>query len=316
MILKTQETIGNEMPLAESTFVLLRNLIDYAGLFPPASLELPLAVANYYKYLQSEYAWILGRFILPVTRLGDFEAALTKLSSLNAADGAPWRLSVLLGADASADVDRICAFNERSGSQALLIRPLIQSVEAKTAGPHDIEKLSATVPPELETYFEVPLEGGEGECITAIANCGRRAKVRTGGETADKFPSPEKVVEFIRLCGELRVPFKATAGLHHPLRSRHPFTYQPGSDSGIMHGFLNVFLAAAFLQAGMEPPTALEVMKEESPAAFCFGPQQISWREHHLNSTSIEAARRGFSISFGSCSFTEPIEDLRGLHLL
>jgi len=304
------------MLVADSAFALLRNLIDYAGLFPPASLPMPPAIAEYERYLHSEHGWILGRFILPVARLDEFERSLAQLPSRDVVGESAWVLSVLLGADASVDIDRICAFNEQSGSDTSSIRTEIQSVEAKITGPGDIEKLSAVIPPKLETYFEIPLSANECECIAAIASCGRRAKVRTGGETADKFPSPEKVIEFMRLCIDASVPFKATAGLHHPVRSRHPFTYQAGSDTGIMHGFLNVFLAAAFLRAGMAPSIALEVMKEESPKALSFGRQQIRWREHHLSTADIEAARTGFSLSFGSCSFTEPVQDLQALHLL
>jgi hypothetical protein len=110
--------------------------------------------------------------------------------------------------------------------------------------------LAGIIPTEFEAYFEFPLSGC-GDFIAAVAACGRRAKIRTGGETADKFPAAESAVEFIRLCGAANVAFKATAGLHHPLRSVHRLTYQPGSPSGMMHGFLNVFLAAALL-AGRE----------------------------------------------------------------
>jgi hypothetical protein len=124
------------------------------------------------------------------------------------------------------------------------------------------------------------------------------------------------VIEFIRLCVAARVPFKATAGLHHPIRSRHPFTYQPGSPVGVMHGFLNLFLAAAFLRAGKEPAIAVELLKEEYAQAFHFDSEGLLWREHRVSLRDLAAARQGFSISFGSCSFAEPIEDLQSLHLL
>jgi hypothetical protein len=112
------------------------------------------------------------------------------------------------------------------------------------------------------------------------------------------------------------VPLKATAGLHHPLRSVHRFTYQPESPSGIMHGFINIFLTAAFLWAGMEPEVAVQLLKEQSAQAFHFDLDEVGWREHWLSRDEIAAARRSFAISFGSCSFTEPIDDLRSLHLL
>jgi len=124
------------------------------------------------------------------------------------------------------------------------------------------------------------------------------------------------VIEFIRLCADRDVAFKATAGLHHPLRSVHRFTYEPESPSGVMHGFINVFLAAAFLRAGMDRKLAVEVLEERSSQAFHFDADGIGWRQHRLSRNEIAAARRNFAISFGSCSFTEPIDDLRSLHLL
>jgi len=100
------------------------------------------------------------------------------------------------------------------------------------------------------------------------------------------------------------------------LRSMHRFTYSPESPSGLMHGFLNVFLAAAFLRAGMETGLAVQLLAEQSSRAFHIDLDGVGWREHRLSRDEIAAARRKFAISFGSCSFTEPIEDLRSLHLL
>jgi hypothetical protein len=152
--------------------------------------------------------------------------------------------------------------------------------------------------------------------VAAVASCGQRAKIRTGGETADKFPTPENVIEFMTLCAAAGVPFKATAGMHHPLRSLRRFTYQPDSPSGIMHGFLNFFLAAAFVLAGMATGLAAELLKEQTAGAFHFGSDEITWRGHRLSARDVSATRRTFGVSFGSCSFTEPIDDLRSLHLL
>jgi len=204
-------------------------------------------------------------------------------------------------------------------------------VEVRVTNPEEIERLSRIIPPELETYFEIPWTGGAksgettpgeaaagamSDCVAAVGSCRRRAKIRTGGETADKFPAPESVIEFIALCAAAGVPFKATAGLHHPLRALHRLTYQPDSPSGIMHGFLNVFLAAAFVRAGMETGLAVELLKEQASEAFHFGSDEVIWRGQRLSARDVSLARRDFAVAFGSCSFTEPIDDLRSLHLL
>ena len=168
----------------------------------------------------------------------------------------------------------------------------------------------------MESYFEIPLAGNEQEYIDAVAQCGGRAKIRTGGETPDKIPAAENVAAFLHLCALAKVRFKATAGLHHPLRSMHHLTYQADSPTGMMHGFLNVFLASAFIYAGMEVAVAKELLEDQSFAAFRFGPDEIFWREHRLGLAELTAARQHFSISFGSCSFTEPVDDLQLLGLL
>jgi hypothetical protein len=286
---------------------LLRDLIDYAGLFPPASLTMTQAVANYDSYLHSEWNWILGRFIVPVARLGELEAAFVDLPRTIGTDFAKWRVSVLLGADPGADVERIRQFNRRMAA--------IESVEVKVANAEEIARLSKIIPVDLATYFEIPLFDSAA-CIAAVAESGRRAKIRTGGETADKMPLAATVIEFIRQCAAANVPFKATAGLHHPLRSVHQLTYQPDSASALMHGFLNLFLAAVFLRAGMQSDIAVQLMEEQSEEAFHFDVDGVVWRQHRLTQEQIAEARRAFAISFGSCSFTEPIHDLRSLHLL
>jgi hypothetical protein len=316
MNLQTTQTARNSVDAVDSAGVLLRDLIDYAGLFPPASLAMGPSVVNYDSYSRSEWSWILGRFVVPVGRLAEFEEAFAGLPAPPSGTGfATWRLSVLLGSDPSADVAGIREFNARLASSSSGRRAVIESVEVKVASPEEIGRLSGIIPAELATYFEFLLPGC-AECIAAVAGCGRRAKIRTGGETADKFPAPENVVEFIRLCAAANVPFKATAGLHHPLRSVHRFTYQPDSPSGVMHGFINVFLAAAFLRAGMETKIAVQLLEEQSADAFHFDADGIGWREHRLSQREIAAARRSFAVSFGSCSFTEPIGDLRVLCLV
>ena len=270
MNLQASQTARNSADAVDAAGVLLRDLIDYAGLFPPASLAMATSVANYDSYSRSEWNWMLGRFVVPVARLSEFEEAFIGLPIPAPGTAfSTWRLSVLLGADVTADAARIREFHARMASSSSDRRVVVESVEVKVASPEEVKRLSRIMPAELATYFEVPLAGC-GDCIATVAGCGRRAKIRTGGETADMFPDPESVVEFIRLCATANVPFKATAGLHHPLRSVHRFTYQPESPSGIMHGFINVFLAAAFVRAGMEAQLAVQLIEERSAEAFHF----------------------------------------------
>ena len=146
--------------------------------------------------------------------------------------------------------------------------------------------------------------------IPHLARHGLRAKIRTGGITADAFPAIENVAAFLRACRQHGVPFKATAGLHHPLRCIKPLTYDADAPTGIMHGFLNVFLAAAFLD------DADEVLREEDARAFTFDDDGVAWRGHRVSIKDLSKMRQEFATSFGSCSFEEPISDLRALGVL
>ncbi len=304
----------NSTAIPNAGKALLRELIDYAGLFPPAAFAMAPAVANYDTYLRSEWNWMLGRFVIPVARLSEFEQAFASLPAIENGT-ANWRLSVLPGPDPFADLASIQGFNARMAGANAGRNVVIDSAEIKVGDVAEIIRLATLLPREIAVYFEVPLAMSR-ECIMAISDCGRRAKIRTGGETADKFPAAHSVVEFIHLCSASHVPFKATAGLHHPLRSQHPFTYRADSPSGMMHGFLNVFLAASFLRAGMSIDVAVELLEEQSAEAIRLDSDAVSWRGYRISVEEIAVARRDFAVSFGSCSFTEPVDDLRSLRLL
>jgi hypothetical protein len=172
------------------------------------------------------------------------------------------------------------------------------------------------MPSGLQAYFEVPIDRDPGMLVAAIGRLGGRAKVRTGGVTRDAFPSTASLLRFLQSCVGARVPFKATAGLHHPLRAEYRLTYEPGSPTGTMFGFLNVFLAAAFLADGMDESEAALLLEEKSPSAFEFDRRGITWRNHRLGQDALDEARRDVIVSFGSCSFTEPIEELQALNIL
>jgi hypothetical protein len=155
------------------------------------------------------------------------------------------------------------------------------------------------------TYCEVSLEQ-----LDRVKQAGSFVKLRTGGVTPDAIPSIDAVAEFIHACAQRRLPFKATAGLHHAIRSPHPLTYEPGAPVATMHGFINVFLAAAFAWHGT--PDIRPILAETDASAFRFD-NGAHWRDRSLSAEEIQDARTSFAHSFGSCSFEEPIADLEQL---
>lgn len=300
---------------------LLAGAIDYAGLFPPARLDMPDAVAAYASYLDSADAWALGRFVVPVARLDEMAAAAGALPSTRdhtpPARSTPWRLSALLGADASADMSRVRAFNDKFEAPSVgNWRARIDMVEVKAATEAAVRDVARAVARELVCYVEIPTAGDPAPLVRAIADAGACAKVRTGGITGDAFPASGDLLRFLAACVTDRVPFKATAGLHHPLRGVYALTYESESARGTMFGFLNVVLATAFLRAGAGEQVALGALEESSADAVTFLADGAAWRGHQLSRSQLVAARELAMRSFGSCSFREPIDDLAALGML
>lgn len=275
--------------MKQSVRILLDSLIDYAGLFPPAGLSMPVAVRNYDEYRRSEHAWALGRFIVPVSRLEELDDA-----SADEEQTGFLQLSVLAGDDIDADVKAIEGRHE------------IEAIELKAADKKDVERAAKAIGGAWTTYVEV----SDLSLLDTIRKRGLRAKLRTGGVTIDAIPEPEHVAAFIRACIDRKLAFKATAGLHHPLRCQRALTYENDAPQATMHGFVNLLMATAL------PQFAIEILGETDVAAFDFGHGGAAWRGERVTVEKLMALRRNLVTSFGSCSFTEPIEELKELDWL
>lgn len=291
--------------MTNSLQTLLTEIIDYAGLFPPSQVGMTSAVQNYANYLKSENAWMLGRFIVPVSRLDEF---LTEAESLF--DDKTWRLSVIADGSLPETLDKIAAFNDANS-----VKSVIDMLEVKVNSADEIHQASKIIPRNLITYFEFPMQEIMTDLMIALAMTKNRAKIRTGGITKDAFPNSADIIKFMRVCIAANVPFKATAGLHHPLRCVKPLTYDENAENGLMHGFLNLFLAACFLRQDLNNSFVFNLMNETDGKSFEFADEGVLWKEHAIATNTIAAARTKNAISFGSCSFLEPIEDLISLNI-
>jgi hypothetical protein len=288
----------------QSLRTLLSGAIDYAGLFPPAGLDMTTAVRNYAAYRRSEHAWALGRFIVPLSRLAEFESALHI-----DADDEDWPVSALIDIEPEKAVAAIFGFNKRR-------RAMIDTVEVKASTVEEIKRAAAIIPLIVTTFVEIPLGPGTHTLIAAVGAAGFRAKVRTGGVTQTAFPASADLAAFIRACATTRVPFKATAGLHHPLRSEYRLTYDEGSPACTMYGFVNLFVATGVAIKGGSMTDIRHALEERSATAFAFSERTVTWRTYVLDINAMSELRVNGAMSFGSCSFTEPIDDLTLLGLL
>jgi hypothetical protein len=288
---------------ARSLRALLASVIDYAGLFPPASLTLPDAVAEYARHASGDDAPALGRFVVPAGRLEELAAVMATVPLPDAA----WPVSVLVGPSLRDDVDRVEAFRARG------TRFAIDAVEAKADTPEDVLAVCRALPVVRERFVELPVGGDLRRLADAVRTGGAAAKIRTGGVTPGSFPSAADVVEFLRACRAAGVAFKATAGLHHPVRAEYPLTYAPGSAVCTMFGFLNLLLASALAWQRADDAAIIAVLTERDARAFAFDDRHASVGTNVVTVAEIETARRHFVRAIGSCSFREPMEGLAAM---
>jgi hypothetical protein len=291
--------------------VLLRGVVDYAGLFPPASLDMTAAASEYATQRGSSDAWMLGRFVLPAARLTEFEQAATPVMPREAWQS--WALSALLSGEVEEDIARAEQFNERH-RDARQGAVHVDTVELKVHAAHDVAHAGELLDRRFDTYMEVPVTEDPAQIIEAIARTHAKAKIRMGGTTPDAFPTSAQVARFIARCLGHNVGFKATAGLHHPWRNEYRLTYAPDAVRGAMFGFLNVLLATAALGSGAPESTAVELL-EAASGSVEFTPEGARAPGIALGVADLAKARDVMA-SFGSCSFREPVDDLRALHLL
>jgi hypothetical protein len=302
-----------ELRADDARRLLLQGLVDYAGLFPPAALSMTDAVARYDEYLSGENAWALGKFVLPVARLGEFETTAPAVHRR-----APWQLSIIAGSDLSSDIPVIESFARRAAPYAA-----VGAIEVRGASGAEIDAIATNaallrvnIPGSFDVYVEVPVAADLAPLMASIAAHGLRAKVRTGGVDAGAFPDADQLARFVGACTAHGVTFKATAGLHHAFRGSYPLTYDSASEHGTMFGFLNVFVAALFAREGLDDVALRALLDERDAASFVFSSSGVTWRGRTVSADAIRSARVHAAVSFGSCSFTEPVADLSQLGLL
>lgn len=277
---------------------LLFGLIDYAGLFPPARLPMTEAVDEYRRARVSNDEWLLGCFLCPASRLDELAAVADNKDPVGVIVD-----SNLAEGDAAAVGSALTDLAWRSSM-----------VEIPVAADGVAALLAAlrNIPEHVPVYIEPP-RGVDGETLAEALRlintdrlAGRHvaAKVRCGGLDAAAFPTAAELAGFVVACRDAGVPFKATAGLHHAVRHTDPAT---GFE---MHGFLNLLVACALaLRDGLDQDAVAGVLDERDERRLIAAVETV-------DSETVAHARRQLLASYGSCSFTEPVDDLRTLGLL
>ena len=296
-----------------SVAALLSNIVDYAGLFPPAKLDMETTVQNYARFLDGPHAWLLERLVVPAARLEEFEREAAALLPTGD-DDEPWQLVGLTrpagDSELERDLEAIERFNATHRDRAHGLA-LIDVIEMKAGSAGEIDRALDEVPDELFPFFEISVDIDPRGMIAALVGGDAGAKIRMGGETPEMHPAPEHVARFLAGCAAADVPVKMTAGLHDPLR------HHAEAVGAKQYGFLNVFIAAA-LAINQEVPEdeLMRVLTAETMDDFEFEHDALRIGTRRLSADELDDARLAFSVSFGSCSFDEPIDGLKSLGLI
>jgi hypothetical protein len=238
---------------------LLGGLIDHAPTFPPARLPTAEALAEDRRARAGAEAWLLGRLVWPSSRLPEL-----------------------------VDYDRV--------PLSLVLDGPVPAPGRELGGVEAVESRWPELPPfGGEVFVELPLDDGLEQNLERVKAAGALAKVRCGGK---RTPTSAELARFVRACSHMGLPFKASAGLHRPVRS------------GAAHGFFNLLAAALF------PERAEEALDEQDPAAFAVDAEQLAWSGLEADAAAIARMRQERLRSFGSCSFAEPVDELRALAIL
>lgn len=300
----------------DSSRVFFNGLIDYAGLFPPATLSMQDSVESFASYSAGPDSAALGRFVLPLARIDEFSALAGSVLPRGAATQ-PWRISLIVPkGEAARARDVALQFNCSHWSESELGHAVCDAIEIPASSADEAGAMLATFPDAFQLFLEIPSGDAMKSTVASLAGTRGAAKIRTGGTVVTAIPRSADIVAFMRACLEHGVSFKATAGLHHPVTGEYSLTYEKDSPVGTMFGYLNVFIAAAFMLAGADDSTAMRVLEERDPAAFAFGDDGVSWAGHSLQSSELQRMRNEFGMSYGSCSFAEPINEARALGLI
>lgn len=262
-------------------------LCDDAAVFPPGSLPLAEAVPAHLHHERSAYADVVGAFVLAAKDLAELSAV---------AGGLPaGSLSLSL---------TVPVPNIPTALAAVAEIPAVRLVALEVAVPDGmrpdevVTRIGEVSVGGIEVFVEVPRDARREPLLRALAGTPHLAKFRTGGVRADLYPDEEELARSVLAAVRAGVPFKATAGLHHALRNTDPET---GFEQ---HGFLNLLTATGAAAAGAEVDELVRLLAERDPGRVADGVRRL------------DASVRERFRSFGTCSITEPVDELVDLGLL
>ncbi|GAB4404598.1 MAG: hypothetical protein OHK003_32490 [Anaerolineales bacterium] len=299
--------------------IFMSQILDYAGMYPPANLPLEDAFRNFVEYQSDPNAWMLSRFVIPAKRLVELPAFEEKLSFTTLGRSGKDADELLANVNLDiADIDAFHATRPNASVDVCEVAVPASSLTDKFSANDVVTRAAEALNKKgITVFFEAPFGANWQASAEKLFRALRKVKdkhvgfkLRTGGVTADAFPSTEQIAWAIVEARESGIPLKCTAGLHHPVRHFNE------SIQTKMHGFLNVFGAGVLASANRISQTEIQaILEDEDPSNFVFDETGFEWKGLRVASSGIKNARL-FATSFGSCSFDEPREDLQHLGIL
>ncbi len=236
----------------------LHAFVDDAAIFPPGNAALADAVLAHQTHRASGYADLVGGFVVSDLKIADLaqvvqgsvvQGSVVQGSVVQERGSSvarpPLALNVVVTGGAGA-IEPAVTWVARSEGLALHALEFALRDEEDLA--HNARRLVTVVQglgealDDVTVYAEPPIPSGEpthgwSAALDELAAAEIPLKFRTGGVSAEFFPSPEQLAVCLESALDRELPFKCTAGLHHAVRHRDEQT-------GISHhGFLNVLLA-------------------------------------------------------------------------
>ena len=291
--------------MASADLWYLENIIDYAGIFPPAALPARESLANYLAFRRGPENWILGSLAWSCSTLSELGELLTPNDEVELAlIGRPstnwdtWQDARLQDVE---DVNNLLA--KCPGVAAATYESRLDDVTKVPDALNSLRSLGK----ETDIYFELPWDKPLEDALADLATEEwARVKFRTGGKTKDAYPSPVQLATVLKQCIDLEVEFKLTAGLHEPI------AHVDKDNGAFAHGFLNVLMAtSAAFQDEASVQEIASILESNDPSLWSLK-GGLSFDGKTLSADDLNDARSFFG-SFGSCSITDPLQGLQRL---
>lgn len=291
----------------DALHALTEHLFDYAGMFPPAakSLEGALEETIHFPSSLQRPDLVAGDLVCSCEELANLKALLP---SWIESRGRPLHLCLLMSSvDDEDEWKKAC---EAIKGESITLRTVECKVTLECVDTERVIRWSN----ECRFKGTVALEPNPLPDLDSLHRFARELKAANErvGRTLFALKVRGNAVErdmlatIIAICAEAELPLKLTQLLHHPIIE--PARY--GNHLGFLTVSLAWNLAARTSITPVELQECLGISKVED---LRFEGEFVSWRSYSLHAGEIRATRERCPLSIGSCSISEPDEDLKRL---